>query len=270
MVNRAIAALVVLVCGLAATALAQPARHGRTTSDLLREANTAALAGNWPRVAALVDPLLDPASGSRAGELGAPDRAEAHRLAGIAAFFHQRSDAAEAHFVAYLRLDLDGQLDPALYPPDVVAFFSDVASRHAAELRALRATPRRSWWLILVPPLGQLQNGDRASAYAVGGALAMLLAVNLTTYAYLRMWCNHTDGTAGGALTCDEDGSDHTTAARRLRPINIGSGIALILTYSYGVYDGIRGYRRRSRESALRPYVDASNAGGVIGITGNF
>ena len=97
-----------------------------------------------------------------------------------------------------MRLDLDGRLDPALYPPDVVAFFNDVASRHAAELRARRAPPvRRSWIYTLLPPIGQYQNGEHTKAYVLGGTLGALLIANLTTYAYLRAWCDHTDGSAG-------------------------------------------------------------------------
>jgi hypothetical protein len=99
--------------------------------------------------------------------------------------------------------------------------------------------------------------------------LGAFLVVNLTTYAYLRMWCNHTDGSSGGAYTCDEDG-EHTAAARRLRPFNVGSGIAFLLTYTYGVYDGVRGYRRHSREQAMRPFVDAGSGGAVVGIVGRF
>jgi len=251
----------ILLLGLwAAAAHAQP---GAATSDVLREGNTAALAGDWQGVTRLVEPLF-------AQPLARPELGEAHRLAGIAAFFQQHGDAAERHFVAYLRIDLDGRLDPALYPPDVVAFLNDVASRHAAELRALRATPpRRSWWLTLIPPIGQLQNGDRTKAYVLGGVMGALLAVNLTTYSYLRRWCNHTDGRSGGTLTCDEDG-DHTRAARAIRPYNIVSGIAFILTYSYGVYDGVRGYRRRSREQAVEPFVAGTRNAGVVGVTGSF
>src|SRR6185295_11388479 len=138
----------------------------------------------------LVDPLLRQ-------QLPPGDLAEAHRLAGIAAFFAQRNTDAETHFLAYLRIDLDGRLDPALYPPEVVAFFNDVASRHAAELRALRNRPTRSWYLTLVPPFGQFQNGERVKGYVVGGVLGTLLAVNLTTYALLRSWCEHTRGATG-------------------------------------------------------------------------
>jgi hypothetical protein len=127
--------VVAAVATWAALAHAQP---GATTSDLLREGNTAALAGDWQRVADLVGPLLQ-------HPLAQADLGEAHRLAGLAAFFRQRSDDAESHFLAYLRIELDGTLDVALYPPEVVTFFSDVASRHAAELRALRTRRKRTW-----------------------------------------------------------------------------------------------------------------------------
>jgi hypothetical protein len=262
-IARAAAALVVLgVLGWSGLARAEAG----TTSDVLREGNTAALAGDWPRVAALVDPLL-------ARPLPVADLAEAHRLAGIAAFFHARSAEAETHFLAYLRLDLEGRLDPALYPPDVVAFFNDVASRHAAEIRAMHAPHRRrSWWYTLIPPAGQLQNGDRTKAYVIGGMLGALLITNLTSYAYLRAWCDHTDGRSGGGLTCTDGpgGHDGTEAARNLRPVNIASGIGFWVVYVYGVYDGIRGYRQVSREQALQPFAAVSSRGSVFGVAGRF
>jgi hypothetical protein len=243
------------------------AQPGRAASDVLREGNTAALAGDWPRVAALVDPLLRE-------QLPLADLAEAHRLAGIAAFFAQHEASAEQHFITYLRIDPDGRLDPALYPPDAVAFFNDVASRHAAELRALRVPPQRSSWLFtLIPPVGQYMNGDRTKAYVLGGVLGGLLVTNLVTYSYLRQWCDHTQGTTGGQLTCsDGDGPAHdaTQSAQRLRPLNIASGIAFWVVYAFGVYDGIRGYRRISREQALRPYATASREGSVVGLTARF
>lgn len=244
---------------LATLAHAQP---GWTTSDALREGNIAATAGDWQRLTALVEPLFQRA-------LGSADLAEAHRLAGIAAFFQQRSAVAESHFLAYLRHDLDGRLDPALYPPEVVAFFNDVASRHAAELRALRTRPKRSWFLTLIPPVGQLQNGERTKAYVIGGVLGALLIANLATYAALRSWCDHTDGRAGGGLTCD-DGADHRRSAAKLRPINIASGIGFLAIYAFGVYDGVQGYRRRSREQAVAPFVAVSSENSVLGFVGSF
>ena len=254
-------ALIVLAC----IALGAPAARAGTapgTSEALRAGNSAATAGDWPRVAQLVDPLLQQT-------LATADRAEAHRLAGLAAFFRQRPSEAENHFLAYLRLDLDGRLDPALYPPDVVAFFNDVTSRHAAELRALRTRPNRSWLLTLLPPIGQLQNGDRTKALVIGSALGVLLITNLTSYYYLRAWCDHTDGEGGGGLTCS-DPNDRTEAAKRLRPYNIASGIGFLLVYAYGVYDGVQGYRQRSRERIVRPFVGVSPESRVLGLSGTF
>jgi hypothetical protein len=259
----AVIARVLAVLALCAVvARAEP----RETSDVLRDANALALAGDWMRVGALVDPLLRQ-------QLTPADLAEAQRLAGIAAFFALRNTDAETHFLAYLRIDPDGRLDPALYPPDVVGFFNDVASRHAAELRALRMPPSRpSWVYTLIPPIGQYQNGEHTKAYVLGGVLGALLVVNLTTYAYIRAWCDHTDGPDGGALTCSDgpNNTDATHRARRLRPINIASGIAFWVVYAYGVYDGIRGYRRVSRERQLQPYVNVSAEHAAAGLIGRF
>jgi hypothetical protein len=252
----------VLLAALAGVPGRADAEPGSPTSEVLRAGNTAATAGDWERVAQLVDPLLPQ-------PLATADRAEAHRLAGLAAFFRKRSRDAENHFLAYLRLDLDGRLDPALYPPDVIAFFNDVTSRHAAELRMLRRRPSRSWILTLMPPLGQLQNGERTKALVLGSALGALLVTNLTTYYYLRSWCEHTDGQDGGGLTCT-DPDDRTAAATRLRPYNIASGIGFLVLYAYGVYDGVQGYRQRSRERIVQPFVGVTPESRVLGLSGSF
>ncbi|MGN6108538.1 MAG: hypothetical protein ACTHU0_25760, partial [Kofleriaceae bacterium] len=233
----------------------------QATADVLRDANLAASAGDWPRVAALVEPLL----GQR---LAVADLAEAHRLAGLAAFFLERRAAAEAHFVAWLRIDLDGRLDPALHPPEVTTFLDDVRTRHAAELRARRPRPRRYWWLNLVPPGGQIQNGERAKAYVVGGLLGTFAAANLTTYFVLRSWCTRVSGPGGESVTCD-DKVDRASTAAMLRTINLVAGVGLIATYVYGVYDGARGYRRAP---AVLPYVAPAEGGGagLVGLWGSF
>jgi len=242
--------LVALVCGLAA---ADP-----TISQALREGNTAATAGDWQKVEQLVSPIL-------AQQLARADLAEAHRLAGLAAFFQQRLPDAEAHFLAYMKLDLDGRLDPALYPPDVVGYFGEVRARHDAELRALRPAQRRYWLLNLIPPGGQIQNGDRVKAYVIGGLIGTMLVTNITSYLVLKSWCSHTQGTGGSAATCDE-GGNHYRAASILRPLNIASGVGFILAYAYGVYDGVQGYRKHS-EPSVQPFVTPN---GVVGIEGRF
>ena len=246
---RALAVLL-LLC---ATASAQ------TPADTLRDGNTAAAQGDWQKVTQLVGPLLQ-------GQLAPADLAEAHRLAGIAAFFQNQRDAAEAHFVDYLRLDLDGRLDPALYPPDVVNFFNDVRSLHDAELRKRRPKARRYWALNLLPPVGQFQNGDKTKAYVIGGLIGAFAITNITSFFVLRSWCTEVSGSNGSSVTCD-DGSDHSSSASTLRVVNIASGIGLILTYGFGVYDGVKGYRRKE---SIQPFAAPASGGGVVGVFGSF
>ncbi|HEU0036062.1 MAG TPA: hypothetical protein VFQ53_35865 [Kofleriaceae bacterium] len=248
---------------LAVLALLVATAHAQPTPDRLRDGNAAAAAGEWSKVDEIVGPLLR-------ASLAPPDLAEAHRLAGLAAYFQGRTADADAHFFAYLKIDLDGRLDPALYPPDVVTFFANVQTRHAAELRALRPKPRRWWALNLLPPAGQLQNGERTKAIVVGGALLGFASTNLTTYFLLRSWCTRVSGTSGSSVTCSAGGKDRSQAATSLRAVNILSGIGLIGTYVYGVYDGMRGYRRRSRALELQPYLGPTEQGNVLGVAGSF
>ena len=176
---------VVLLLVLAARiAAAQPGVPPGDPATALRDANAAATAGEWDRVAATVDPLL-------AHQLGRADLAEAHRLAGLAAFFHQDRDAAEFHFLAYLRLDLQGHLDPALYPPEVTSFFDEVRARHAAELRARASKTKRYWYVAPLPVASQLQNGDKTKGIVIGSLLGALAITNITSYLVLRSWCHN-------------------------------------------------------------------------------
>jgi len=285
----ALAAAMLLAAGTAGTAAAQPAPGApapgapapgapapRTPSDALREANDAAAAGDWARVSALVDPLLAPlldprfdprlAPSPSRGALPPADLAEAHRLSGIAAFYQQRRNAAEAHFLAYLKIDLDGRLDPALYPPEVVGFFDEVRTKHQAELRARRPKARRYWLLNLIPPGGQIQNREIGKAWVIGSLLGAFVVGNVTTYLVLRSWCTQVSGDRGSSVTCDE-GTDHARTASTLRVLNIVSGVGLIATYFFGAYDGAAGYRR---QTPARPYLAGVAGGGMVGIAGAF
>lgn len=230
----------------------------------LREANGAATSGDWDRVSQLVGPLLQ-------RELDRGDLAEAHRLAGIAALFAQppRPGVAEQHFLAYLRIDLDGHLDPTLYPPEVVTFFNDVRARHAAELRALRPKTKRYAVLTLVPPFGQFQNGERTKGWIIAGALGTFAAANITTVILQSQWCTRVSRDGKSSRVCDEP-TDHVDDAKTARSIQILSAVGLIATYVYGVYDGVRGYRRETRERALVPYASPTSTGGIVGVSMNF
>jgi len=232
-------------------------------SEVLRAGNAAATAGDWGTVSQLVDPLLG-------GQLAEADLAEAHRLAGLASFFQGRREQAERHFLAYLRIDLDAQLDPSLYPAEAVIFFNDVKARHNAELRARRPKGKRYWVLNLLPPGGQFQNGQRTKGFVVGGLLAGFAIAHGTSYLLLRRWCTRTTGMNGGSgLTCD-DGGDHYASAGTMRTLNAVSGVGLILTYAYGVIDGAVVYKRRTRERAVQPFITTSRDSGFIGVAGQF
>jgi hypothetical protein len=242
----------VLACLLAVrVAQAQP---GLDVPTILHDANAYAIAGNWQRVDELVEPLL-------LRPLVRADLAEAHRLTGLAAFFTQQRAAAESHFLAYLELDLEARLDPTLVPPEAITFFEDVRSRHAAELRA-RRPKKQSLALVFLPPGGQFQAGERVKGWILGGALFAFLATNVTTYFVLRSWCSQTFD------TCDAT-TDHTRGARDLRTVNVASGVALIATYLYGLYDGVVAYRRFNREQ-LMPYASFSDGEGMFGVGGAF
>jgi hypothetical protein len=184
----------------------------------------------------------------------------------MAAFYHQRRDIAEAHFLAYLKIDLDGRLDPALYPPEVVGFFDEVRTKHQAELRARRPKARRYWLLNLIPPGGQIQNGERGKAWVIGGLIGAFAIGNVTTYLVLHSWCTRVSGDGGSSVTCDGNG-DHASSASILRGVNIATGIGLIATYVYGVYDGARSYRRKE---AIKPFVAGVAGGGMVGLGGSF
>lgn len=236
-----------------------PATSSPVAAELAR-ANTAAANGEWDAVDAIVGPLLARAPAPA-------DLAEAHRLAGIAAFFQDHRPEAEAHFLAYLRFDLDGQLDPAIYQPEVVVFFQDVRKRHMAELRARRPRAKRYWLLNLIPPGGQIQNGDRGRAILFGSLIGAFAVANITSYIVLRSWCTEVSGDGGPSSTCDSDTTDHAVGAARLRTVNLATGVGLVLTYAIGVYDGFAGYRRHDP----RPYVaPVATGGGIVGLVGTF
>lgn len=247
------------------TLAALPARAqapSQAATDVLREGNAAATAGDWATVRALIEPLLR-------GQLADADLGEAHRLAGLAALFQARAPDAEQHFLAYLRIDLDGQLDPALYPPEAILFFNDVRAKHGAELRARRPVARRYFVLNLLPPAGQFQNGERTKGFIVGGLVAGFAVANVTSFLLLRSWCTRTTEAGGSGLLCDET-ADRTTSAGYARAINLASGVGLILTYAYGVVDGVQGYRRRTRTHALQPVIATHGDTGFVGVAGTF
>src|SRR5690606_22185168 len=102
-----------------------------------------------------------------------------------------------------------------------------------------------------------------------GSMLGAFAITNVTTYFVLKSWCTRVSREGLTSATCDEDNSRAGTAAR-LRALNLAAGAGLILTYVYGVYDGVRGYRRESRERALVPYASSTTDSMVVGVRMSF
>jgi len=224
----------------------------------LRDANAAAIAGDWGTVSALVDPLI-------AVQLPQTELAEAHRLYGLAAYFQGRKPEAEAHFHAYLKLDLDANLDPQLYPPEVIGFFIEVRTKYASELRALRPRQKRYAIVSVLPMFSQWQNGERTKGIVIGAAIGAFAIANVSTYLVLRSWCTRVSGDLGSSATCDDN---HVHSAKTLSGVNIAAGIGLIATVLYGVYDGVKGYRQKEHE--VQPYASLADHTNVVGIAGRF
>ena len=165
--------------------------------------NAAATAGEWSRV--------DPRSSQPllGAQLAAADLAEAHRLAGLAAYFQQRAlVAADPHFLAYLRDRSRWRTSiRSLYPPEVVTFFQRrQMSSTRAELRARRPKAQALLrYCILIPPGGQFQNGDRTKAYVIGGLLGSVRDGESSPPSRPAFVVHRAGAANGGSsATCDE------------------------------------------------------------------
>jgi len=256
-IARLVLVLALLVAARAA--VAQPAGAAAEPGAVLDAAAAALAAGDYPRTIELAKRAL-------ARPATKPDRAEAHRLVGLATFFLGDTGQADHELLAYLRLDPDARLDPAVVPPEAITFFEDVRARNAAELNKLRPRQRRYSVLNLIPPAGQFQNRDRIKGWTLGAVELGLVATNLTSYFMLRSWCSRDD------FTCESDGSDVPDKARTARTVNYVSGLALIGVYVYGVIDGYYGYRRRGREHAppVVTVAPLADGGAVVGASLSF
>jgi hypothetical protein len=210
--------------------------------ELIVEASRALDAGDYAHAEAAILGLL-----SRE-VLRREERAEGFRLLGLLKFYQEAPDQARTAFLDYLRLDPDAHLDPALVPPEAITLLEDVRAKNLAEIDSMRPAPKKKRYVMLnlVPAGGQVQNGDTSKAVIVGASFALLLAANLTSYGYLRSWCN------GNDLSCERDGIDKTETARNLRAINLLSGIGLVSVYLYSAVDGYLGYRQLEARDRAR------------------
>lgn len=248
-----------LVASLPAVARAgdgDRAAAAHTAAGILRDASAALDAGEHQRAADLARGVL------ANSDVPAPDRAEAWRLFGLASFFLERFPDAEEAFLAYLKIEVDGRLDPAVVPPEAIVFFEDVRARHAAELRKYRPGPERRRYraLNLLPPAGQFQNGHPTKGWVIAGLGSLALATNIGTYALLQLWCDESTG------VCRSDGESRTDSARTLRTVNVTAGVVFVGTVLYGMYDGFNHFRPNRRRARTSVQIVPTPDGGFASV----
>ncbi len=144
---------------------------------------------------------------------------EIHKYLGATLMFMGREDEAEMQFEALLREDPEYEMDPVLFPTEVLDTFTRVKIRIADELAAIQATKalmakkaedekqakkkalkekfekasmpvylassqqERHVVLALMPfGIGQFQNGQKLKGWLFFGGETLLLATNLTLY----------------------------------------------------------------------------------------
>jgi hypothetical protein len=77
----------------------------------------------------------------------------------------------------------------------------------------------------------------------------------------LQSWCQPSD------FTCQRDGEDVTSTARKLRTVNYLSGAALVGVYLWGVIDG---FRRAPRERPIVVSGTPTDDGFMAGVSLRF
>jgi len=159
------------------------------------------------------------------------ERGHALRYLGIGLYLTGRAPGAEATFLELLRLRPDSTLDPRTTRPDVVTFFERVRSRHSLENSAsARENNHKTFLLNFLPPLGQIQNGNRGRALLFGSVELVAAVTAGTTYGLLKKW------EMQGHTFSD------TNQANFFRTLNWVALGVLGATYVLGVVDGISGY----------------------------
>ena len=186
--------------------------------------------GQYAAAVAVLRPLVEEE------RLHGADRIQALRAYGVSLFLLGRRGGAEAAFLMLLREEPTARLDPALVPPEVIAFLDEVRARHQAVIQKAVKARRPSAWLNLLPPVGQFQNGHKGKGWLILSLEVTFLAMDIATYWVARS-IPRSDGTVAS------EGKFNA-----IRTLNIVSFSLLIGTVVYGVVDGF--YYHAAREKA--------------------
>ena len=179
------------------------------------------------------------------------DRIQALRAFGVSLFLLGRRGGAEAAFLMLLREEPTARLDPALVPPEVIAFLDEVRARHQAVIQRAVKARRPSAWLNLLPPVGQFQNGHKGKGWLLLSLEVTFLAMDIATYFVARS-IPRSDGTV------PSEGKFNA-----VKTLNIVSFSLLIGTVVYGIVDGFYYHAAREKAAAGLAVLAAPIPGGA-------
>ena len=170
---------------------------------------------------------------------------EAHYLLGSSYFFLGRQELARQEFTALLFLDPGHDLDPAIDPPRIYAFFQTLKHDLAEKLRAIESTrppdePPREVLIERVvhekPPAitnfvplgyGQFRNGQRGKGIFFHTSEAILGGTSIGIFTYQAV-------TYG--IPSRYSGNDSGTL-KTLQILQVTTGSLFLVVYGIGVYD---------------------------------
>lgn len=238
--------LTAAICGLVLALLVGSANA--TPSEKLDQARAEFRAGEYQSVIAMVYPLLFP-NPALATET---ELTEAYLLLAVSYFETDDLENAEKWFEEALIIDPEMDLDPDVYSPKVINFFTKIKQaikdklekairdRQIAQYKKALAAMRQvnvvehDYWQNFVPfGAGQFQNGDRgkgrffAISEGVTGGISLLSFIVLATdYG----WPRH------------KIPPDEVDRAQNLQRVHVGTGIAFSVLYAWGVVDALLNY----------------------------
>lgn len=176
--------------------------------------------------------------------------AEGFNYLGVSAHFVGNYDLAERAFLDLLRLDPAWELDPFVFPPEVISFFNDLKEEHADEFGLengedretvfVESRVREQSMLVSILPFGYglITNGETEWGVFYALSESALLATSVSMF-----WINRANRKPSESLTIDFGYEDPDLARRRQR-VQIGTGIAFLTLVTANVIHGALAHDR--------------------------
>ncbi len=240
--------------------------RAKTPQELFLEARNAYLYGNYASAIRGFRSLLYPEPGLLKSDTL---RREAHKYLGISYFYlAQRSkkreyyDAARRELLRYLLLDPKAQLDPLLYPPQLVSFFNSIRRDNARRLQQIllklkkRRTAQQPPQIVTVTlerrvylnnpilailPFGlaQFANGHYVKGFLLMGGELISLGLNIAAYFSIYS-LQIKSGPQRGYFRPKDIGTVKTLQIVQFASFGVFSALL-----AYGLIDGIVFFRRK-------------------------